>query len=317
MIEAKSVYIVTLNWNGLADTLECLESLQNLTYPNVNIVVVDNNSKDNQAAEISRRFPQVNVLAQSENLGFCGGCNVGMKFAVESEADFVMLLNNDTLVPTDLIENLLTGLKFLKNVGAVSPIILEYPKTEEIWFSKAVWNDRTAKFRLALINETYEELKNKAPYQTEFACGCCLLVSKETIETVGLLDERYFAFYDEAEWCARMNRNDLKSYVIPSAFIYHKVSKSTPGLISTYLLSRNRLLWMKENLSKRKALSSIPYLLKELIWHSLNMQGLRKNKYYSKEHSRALVQGWKDYLQGKLGRWGKDIDKLIAQHNKK
>jgi GT2 family glycosyltransferase len=103
-VSSPSVYIVILNWNGLDDTLECLASIAKLSYSNVKTIVVDNGSEDDQAAVIAKAFPNVYGARATENLGFCGGCNVGIKEALEKNADFVMLLNNDTLVSPALIE---------------------------------------------------------------------------------------------------------------------------------------------------------------------------------------------------------------------
>jgi GT2 family glycosyltransferase len=309
-LNSPSVHIVILNWNGLDDTLECLASLEKLSYPNVKAIVVDNASRDKQAETIEQKYPDVVVLKQTENLGFCGGCNVGIKHALESGADFVMLLNNDTLVPPDLLEKLFTGFENLENVGAVSPIILEYPATEKIWFSKARWDGAEAQFRLSKQGEKYEDFSAQKPYLSDFACGCCLLAPAEIFEKIGLFDERYFAFYDEAEWCARLKEKGFESYVIPSAFMYHKVSRSTPSLVSTYLLSRNRLLWMTENLPFKAKLKALPYLLKEFVWHSLNLIGLRKGKY-TKQHSRTVLKGWKDYMLGKFYKWDAKTEKII------
>jgi GT2 family glycosyltransferase len=315
-MKTPSVHIVILNWNGLADTLECLASVRELAYPNLRVQVVDNASGNNEAEIIEKAFPEVNVLKQKENLGFCGGCNAGMKQALAEGADFVMLLNNDALVSPNLIESLLNGYESLENPGAVSPVIFNYPETEKIWFSiaewEAVWKSGEAKFRLAL-DENYESLKNKKPYPTEFACGCCLFVSAGVIRQVGFFDERYFAFYDEAEWCVRMKKQGLTSYIIPSAFMYHKVGGSTPSLVATYLLNRNRLLWAAENLSFSQKIKSYPVLAKEFVWHLLNVGNIipKSKRYIERERSRAFLQGYKDYFLGRLGKWGEETEKLI------
>jgi len=310
------VQIVILNWNGLDDTLECLASVRNLTYPNLRVQVVDNASANNEAEIIEREFPEVNVLRQTENLGFCGGCNVGMKQTLAEGADFVMLLNNDTLLSPGLIETLVEGYENLENPGAVSPVILKYPETEKVWFSIARWETRwssgEAQFRLAL-DENYESLKSKKPYPTEFACGCCLFVSAGVIEKVGLFDERYFAFYDEAEWCVRMRKQGLPSYVIPSAFIYHKVGGSTPSLVATYLLTRNRLLWASENLSLKQKIKSYPVMVKEFVWHLLNAKDFisESKRYIAKEQSIVFLQGCKDYFLRRFGKWNSETEKVL------
>jgi len=309
-MKSPTVHIVTLNWNGLEDTLECLESISKLTYPAVTTVVVDNGSRNQEAETIENRFPEAVLLKQSENLGFCGGCNAGIRYAMNNGADYVMLLNNDTLVPPDLLEKLFAGLNGLEKVGAVSPIILEYPETEKIWFSRARWEPERALFSLADGNEGYEDIAETTPYNSEFASGCCLLTPIQTFKTGGLLDERYFAFYDEAAWCSHIRRLGFESFVIPSAFMYHKVSKGTPALVSTYLLSRNRLLWMKENLNLAARARSFGYLAKEVTWHACNLLGLTK-EHYSKQHSRALLQGYKDYFRRRFNRWNERTEAII------
>lgn len=307
-----SVHIVILNWNGLDDTLECLSSIEHMSYPSVKAIVVDNASRDNQAEIIEQKFPAAAVLKQTDNLGFCGGCNVGIKYAIENGADFVMLLNNDTLVPPDLIEKLLAGFANLENAGAVSPIILQHPATEKIWFSRARWEVAEAQFRLGKPDEKYEDFVTKEPYPSEFACGCCLFAPVEIFEKAGLLDERYFAFYDEADWCSRLKAKGFDSYVIPSAFMYHKVSRSTPSLVTTYLMSRNRLLWMSENLSFKENTRAMPFLLKEFTWHLLNSVGLRKGSF-TKRHSRVFLRGSKDFLFRKFYKWDKKTEKLLFE----
>jgi GT2 family glycosyltransferase len=309
-VKIPAVHIITLNWNGLADTLECLSSIENCTYPSVKAIVVDNGSRDHQAEAIERAFPAATVLKEPKNLGFSGGCNVGIKHALENGADFVMLLNNDALMPPDLIEKLLAGFDELDRAGAVSPIILEHPAIEKIWFSRARWDVAEAQFYLSQPDDKYEDFIGKAPYLSDFACGCCLFAEAEMFRTVGLFDERYFAFYDEAEWCSRLRKKGFDSYVIPSAFIYHKVSRSTPSLVSTYLLARNRLLWMRENLPAREKLKAAPYLTKELFWHLSNLYGLTKT-YYTKQHSRAFVMGVKDFLFGNYFKWNEPAEKIL------
>src|SRR5215207_2496677 len=110
-----SVHIIILNWNGLENTLECLASVRELSYPNLRVHVVDNASANDEAEIIEKKFSEVNVLRQTENLGFCGGCNAGIKQALAEDADFVMLLNNDALVLPDLIEKLVEAYEKLEN----------------------------------------------------------------------------------------------------------------------------------------------------------------------------------------------------------
>ena len=118
---------------------------------------------------------------------------------------------------------------------------------------------------------------------------------------------------DEAEWCARMKRKGFTSYVVPEVFMYHKVGGSVSSLVMTYLMTRNSLLWMKENLSGRKKISSWPCLLKNLFWHVANIIGLipARKQYQSKQYSRVTLRGWSDYLMGRFGKWNKKTEQII------
>jgi GT2 family glycosyltransferase len=316
-MKCPAVYIITLNWNGLDDTLDCLETVGGLTYPNVKVIVVDNDSGGDQAGVIERKFPDTLVLRQKENLGFCGGCNVGIRYALEKEADYVMLLNNDALVPPNLIEKLLCEIGSLGSVGAVSPLIRGYPDTDSVWFADAHWDRETASFISRKKNESVDDLAKTSPYPTDFACGCCMLVPSQVFARFGLLDERYFAFFDEAEWCERIRRHGLESYMAPAAFIYHKGSGSSCGMISTYLITRNRLLWMKEYLRFTERLRSLPYLAKELVWHIANLAGLSGGKHYSKQHSRVVLKGYGDYFRKKFYKWDAAAEKLIFDRSER
>lgn len=305
-----AVSVVTLNWNGIDDTLQCLGSLSAVHYDSLTIIVVDNASQDDQAEKIARRFPNVTVLRQDENLGFCGGCNVGMRHALEEGAEYVLLLNNDSVVPPDLISRLVPAFSALPQVAAVSPIVLCYPETERVSITQVSWDPVEARFDLRRDGDQYEDFAGREPYVTQFTCGCCLLTSAAVLREHGLLDERYFAYFDEAEWCERLRRKGLESYIVPSAVVYHRGGGSTPGAIGTYLMTRNRLLWMKENLPLRARLRSFPLLARDAAWHTANILGLTK-PHYSRRYSRAALHGYRDYFLRRFGKWGPSTERLL------
>jgi GT2 family glycosyltransferase len=309
-----SVHAVTINWNGLSDTLACLDSLKVQDYRNLKIHVVDNDSDESEPVALAGAHPDVEILRQETNLGFCGGNNVAIRRALEAGADYVLILNNDTIVPPPLISELVASSSRLANVGAVSPVILCYPETDIVWFAGSVWETETAGFRHLLAGCNRAEQKATEPFQSLYACGCCMLVSANVLRQIGLMDERYFAYYDEADWCSRMTEAGLKCYVVPSATILHKVSRSTPGLISAYLMARNRLLWMKEHLTLRERVRSYPYLLKETLWNILNLCGLSFGKQHiSTKHSRVMLMALRDFLRRRFGRWPRSIDEMLNE----
>lgn len=309
-MEHEKVGVILLNWNSLIDTCECIASILGANDPGIFIYVVDNASRNNEADIIAQKFSAITVLKQTENLGFCKGNNVGIQRALDDGMQYILVLNNDTLVPAGAIETMVKEFKNIKGTGALSPVILEYPATDRVWFAKAKWDTSRAQFNMNPDKNNYEELKGKQPWKSEFACGCCMLSSAEVIQKVGLLDERYFAYYDEADWCKRLERNGYSSDVTAATFIYHKVSRTTPSLVSTYLMARNRKLWMKENLSFPERMKSFTYLVKELLWHFCNVNGWVKGDY-TKAHSKALLRGWVDYRSGRFGKWNKKTEEVI------
>lgn len=315
-MSSPKVDIVILNWNGIQDTRECLQSLRSLSYPNYRIRLVDNGSANNEAALLEKEFPEVDVIKLDTNTGFCLGNNIGMQKALDEGADYVMLLNNDTLVSADLLEKLVTQFGILKNAGALSPVILHYPEKEKVWFSIAKWESSwrrgEAQFRLS-YNETYDQLKQQQPYETEFACGCCLFTSAEMLHKAGLLDEKFFIFYDEADWCARIRKMGYISYIVPSTYIYHKVGSGTPSLVATYLSVRNRLLFMSRHLTFGQKLRSWPCILKDYFWHLLNVWGMipGKKQFLNRQTSRAILRGWKDYYLRRFGKWNESTGRIL------
>jgi len=302
------VFVVTINWNGLADTLQCLESLVHLDYPNVETIVVDNASANDQAETIAERFPEAIILSQEENLGFCGGCNVGIQHALAHGAEYVLLLNNDAIVTPSFLTKLVGLFDIFADAGAASPLVCEYPDTSKIWYARPRWISREAYFVLKEPDDAVEFLEKKDAYAVEFTTGCCMLVPARVFESEGLLDERYFAYYDEVEWCFRIRRSGFACYVAPNAVVYHKERRSTPGPVHDYLVARNRLLWMKEYLPFGERLRSAKYLAKEWLWHQLNARGLTAERI-PRGSSRALVRGYRDYFRGRFFRWEPDTEK--------
>lgn len=314
------VYVVLLNWNGVSETLECLASLRNQDHASIKIVVVDNASMNDEASIIEREYPEVTVLRQRANLGFCGGNNVAIKYALANDADYVLVLNNDTLVPPQLVMELVRESQRLPSVGAVSPVILCYPDTSLIWYAGSEWEAETAAFRHLMIYQAREGLHAHEPYETEYACGCCLLISAPVLHQIGLMDERYFAYYDEADWASRMRNAGLGCYVIPTSVVYHKVSKATPRLLEIYFMARNRLLWMKEHLSLRERARSYPYLVKETVWNLCNVLGLPRTRHpLSKMESYVMLLAVRDFLRKSFGAAPAKVDQLArsASHSQR
>lgn len=218
-------YIITINWNGIDDTLQCLDSLKSLAHDNYKTVVVDNNSEGDQAEKIERLHPEVIVIKNQENLGFTGGCNQGMEMALKDKASYVVLLNNDTTVTSDFLRKNIEFYESTSDAGMVSPIIL-YPDKKRIWFAGA-------KVKLGIIRHLYKGKTIEsldipdAPYRSDYVPGTALLISTELIKKIGKLDDQYFAYYEDLDWAWKAEKIGRYPYIVPHSIVYHKKSGST------------------------------------------------------------------------------------------
>lgn len=291
------VYIVTINWNGLKDTLECLESLRTIDYKNFETVVIDNGSNDNQAATIKQKFPKIKLIKNQRNQGFTGACNQGIKLALKEGADYVLLLNNDTIVTKDFLAKIVEFYESSPDAGMVSPVVL-YNDRKTIWFAGA-------KIQLGIVRHinkalSLKDLKSKQPFETRFVPGAALLVSTKLIKQIGPLDDKYFAYYEDIDWCYRAKAAGYSSYVVPQTVIYHKKSASTGeghrskrNKIPAYYLARNSLLFAS-NLSTFK---KVGYIICQFIFKlPLSLLLLIKPSAWI-----SYIKGLIDGLRGKQG----------------
>ncbi len=214
---AKSVAIILVNWNGLEHTSKCIASLKEVTYANVQIIVVDNGS--NEAEVMSLREIQGIILIENEkNLGFTGGNNVGIKYAYEEGFDLIMLLNNDTTVDSGFVEPLIAG--FGGSVGAVQPKISSMADPNQIWNAGGTMN-RYIGLPITIGAGEKDTGQFDEIREIDWITGCCLLFSREMVEKVGYLDNTYFILFEDADWSIRARKAGFKLLYLPQSRIYH------------------------------------------------------------------------------------------------
>jgi len=224
----KRLTIVVLNWNGLADTLALLRTLERCRVPegwSVSVMVVDNGSSDGSPARIAAEFPKIELVALPENLRFAGGNNQGLKRALAAGASAVMLLNNDTEADPGLLERLLLALEQHPGAGAVAPLIYFAAPSQRIWYAggRCVPALGLAAHRGL---RTLDKGQYRSIERTGYLTGCCLLARREAWERVGLLDERYHIYAEDADWSLRARRSGFTLLFVPTARLWHKVSAS-------------------------------------------------------------------------------------------
>jgi GT2 family glycosyltransferase len=233
MAEFPLVYIVVLTWNGKADTLECLQSLQHLTYSNARILVVDNASEDGTANAVRSSFPATELLVNDSNLRFAQGNNVGLEHSLRCGADYVLLLNNDTTVDPEFLTRLVEVTQNDRLVGIAGPKIYYYGNPNQIWSAGGKidwWKGWVSHIGIREI----EKNQYDAPREVDYVTGCCLLVKREVIDAIGMLDKKFYLYGEDVDWCIRAHQAGFKVVYVPSSHIWHKVSASSEGHLSWF-----------------------------------------------------------------------------------
>ena len=236
--------IITINYNGLKDTYELIDSIP--FNHNLEVIVLDNASKNDEASIISEKYPQVKVIRSEKNLGFAGGNNIGIK---EAKGKYLFLINNDTYFKEFNIDSLIERLESSDKIGIVCPKL------------RFAWGNNPIQFAgyTPLSNIT---LRNKAigfgdedkgqydiAHPTPYAHGAAMLIKREAIVKVGLMPECFFLYYEEIDWSMMFTRAGYEIWYDPSCTVYHKESQTTgqKSPLRTYYITRNRLLLVKRN----------------------------------------------------------------------
>jgi len=255
------VYIIVLNWNRSDDTIACLDSLNKITISDykMKVVLVDNGSSDDSVQRLKKYNAgnmNIKLIEKTDNLGFAAGNNVGIKYALKNNADYVFILNNDTLVDKDIVNKLLKAADRYKDAGIFTPKIYfargfefhkKYKKNELgkiIWSAggEIDWNNVYGK------NAGVDEVDNGQfgkDRETDFATGAAMFVRSKVFIKYRLFDERYFMYFEDVDLCFRYKRSGGKIIYVGSAILWHKVAQSS-GIgsdLNDYYITRNRLLF--------------------------------------------------------------------------
>lgn len=222
----KKVGIVTINYNNYHDTKEFIESIKKIEYKNYILIVVDNCSTDDSISKLIREFSDdVIFIKNKRNLGFAAGNNVGIKYALENNCDYILIINNDTVVDKYFLKHLVNKITSEDSVGAVGGKIYYYSNKEMIWSIGGTINKFTASARYYGVNELdrgqYDNI-----HEIDMVSGCMMLLNSKMLTDIGLLSEKFFFRGEEWEFSHRIKKNKYKILFEPKAIIYHKVSRS-------------------------------------------------------------------------------------------
>lgn len=214
------VWIVILTYNNYKDTEDCLKSLCKLRYQRRKVVLVDNGSSDGTPNLVRERFPDVVVIENGQNLGVSAGYNVGFRYALHSGADYIFMINNDTVVDHEMLDHLVTATKE-PNVGILMPVVYYYDNKQEIWSAGAYYRP----FPPAIVMEkcVYQDRY----HELQYAISCGLLITRKAFEIVGLFDENFLFLWDDLDFSRRVRNGGLRILQVPQARMWHKVSRTT------------------------------------------------------------------------------------------
>lgn len=254
------VSIITVNYNQSEVTCALIESLNKISYPNFEVIVVDNNSTEDNPAIIKERYPNIIYIANPINYGFAAGNNFGL---MRARGDYVLLLNNDIEVPKGFMEPLIDKLENNPGIGAVSPLIKFYYQPDTIQYAGYTPINNITMRQSAIGYGQKDVGQFNTDRETPSAHGAAMMVPISVVKEVGLMSYIFFLYYEEADWCSRISKAGYSMFFVHNSYVLHKESVST-GKLSTlkiYYLNRNRLVYMRRNISGREFYLGLGYQL--------------------------------------------------------
>lgn len=328
--------IIILNWNGWKDTLECLQSVQRINYPNFHILVVDNGSSDESVAQIRHAFPDVDLLETGKNLGYAGGNNAGIAYALNKQPTFILLLNNDTVVDANILTAFVDAAFSCPAAGIFGAKSYYYSKPDIIWTLGGKWDRSATEIMFICQGERDTAASCVQPFEVEYVIGCALFCRVDMVKNLGVMEEAFFLNFEEMDWCYRARAAGYLSYSVPGAKLWHKVSASFGSAESPlwkYFMTRNELLWARRHLPWRERIQVAQKIVRRLFpGFSLGNPGqhgfpqrlywetrryvLEINRRRHQPYYQAQLYGIMDYLRRRFGDCPSSVrKKLIAKRD--
>lgn len=294
------VAIVLVNWNGYAYTAKCLDSLRKISYQDFGVIVVDNASTDDSVEQLRAHYPEIVLLENSSNAGFTGGNNLALNHVLNTaKYDYVMLLNNDTEVTEGFLEPLITSLDSSTEIGAVQPKMRYVHDRSLIWNAGGKYNPW-----LGLPQTVGENQKDVGQFDearaVDWITGCCILMRVETLRSLGLLEEQYFAYFEDVDWSFRLKAMGKKLLYEPKSLIYHEAGvsgkrkeKGKEGYLSPFVIQlnvRNHLYFYRKHVKGLYKISAGFYQAGKVLAYALYFL-LRGRKEKLKAVLKGLQEG--------------------------
>ena len=236
------IFIIVLNFNGKNILASCLSSIFQSDYSNFEVVVVDNNSKDESFEQAKMDFSRAHFIKNPKNMGFSQGNNIGIRYALEKFADYVFILNNDTTIEKTTLSTLARAANNAPSAGILSPLIFTANNTS-IWFAGGLIHWQKMK------TEHLYSVKSETPYMTDYISGCAMFVKKDVFKKIGLFDERFFLYYEDADFSLRAKKAGYDLFMVPSAHIQHLEQSNAANELKIYWLVLSGLIFFRTHSS--------------------------------------------------------------------
>jgi GT2 family glycosyltransferase len=230
------IFIIVLNFNGRDVLTQCLSSVYQSDYLNFEVVVVDNNSSDESLEQAKKSFSRAYFIKNSENFGFSRGNNMGIRFALEKFAEYIFILNNDAVIEKTTLSEMVQAIQKNDSAGIASPVILD-ADNRTVWFAGG-----TIDWRKMRTNHVHE-IRSDSPYQSEYISGCAMFVKKAVFREIGILDERFFLYYEDADFSMRAKKAGFDLIIVPSVRIKHLEQSNNRNNLKTYWLVLSGLMF--------------------------------------------------------------------------
>jgi len=297
------VYVIVLNWNGSSDTIECIETLLRQKDVSLRCIVVDNGSQDDSVERIRARYPELDLIQTQKNLGYSGGMNTGIRYALERGARYILLLNNDTLADENMVCQLLKQIQDGADIAAPAIFYAEAP--ERLW---SIGGKIDPLFLELLTPHGGSIPIPPGPIERDFVTGCAMLVQRSVFEQVGVFDEVFYpGYYEDLDFCLRVRRQGLTIQMTPQARLLHKISQSSGGKSSpkvAYLMGRNSGLYFR----KHARFWQLPFVLGFRLLSAIKRSVL----LVVQRDGKSLSAYWTGLANGWLGLFQKSSEKYLS-----
>lgn len=287
------VFIIIVNYNGSKDTLACLDSIKNITYKNYKVIVVDNgSSEDKNILSDTISDENIQLILLNKNIGFSAGNNVGIRYALNQGADYIVLLNNDTVVEPDFLTNAICRMQKNNNekIGILIGKIFYFSSPHKVWYAGG---EVTKLLSRVLHYDTDDDSISTEERYVNYATGCYYCIPSSVIKIAGELPEEYFLYCEDTDYSTAVINNGYRILYYPQSVIYHKVNGSTGSNsdLYKYYTTRNKFYYIKKYRSGIPLVLSMAYQIARTI-----------RNYLFRGHSIAYLWGMMDYYKNRMGK---------------